>query len=357
MSTPSVVRSRWSTITPGPLPDLRDYDLIAVSDSGGADSRAALHVTVAAAHRARVFDRVRTYHASLGPLEWPAAEFRGRRYLSTSEQAALHSLSYGVPSHRHVEVQRTVEHAAGEFVPYSLLTYVAERGMWPAKGVAQFCTSDWKTSLIFAAWTPVVSALRRRLGRAVRILNVLGIRADESPSRAVRSPYRCLVTSTNGARHIDEWLPIHEWSKDQVRELSGYRGLFHHWTYDSEPGARDWAGSSRCSCSICVVAGLRDLLLNTRRRPRLTNVYATVERETGHRFQPDRSLAEIIELSRAANAPAPGIILPDSGPDFVAMERAVFSALKHPDVSAMTARAETSASEEGACLSCLGTQS
>lgn len=358
MSTPHVVtyRSRWSTVTPGPVPDLRDYDLIAVSDSGGGDSRAALHVTAAAARRARVFDRVRTYHASLGPLEWPAAEFQGRRYLSTSEQAALHSLTYGVPPHSHTEVQRTIEHAAGEFVPYSLLTFVAQRGQWPAKGIAQYCTSDWKTTLIFAAWTPFVSEMRRRLGRPVRILNVLGILAEESPSRAERSPYRCVVTSTNGARHVDEWLPVHRWTKAQVRELSGERGLFHHWTYDSEPGARDWAGSSRCSCSICILANLRDLLLSARRRPRLANLYAVVEREIGHRFKSDRSLSEIIELSKAPSAPAPGIVLPDSGPDFAATERAVLDALKlaRDSVAAGgTTPTGADAARESGCGSCL----
>ncbi|MFF4699893.1 hypothetical protein [Streptomyces chattanoogensis] len=161
------------------------------------------------------------------------------------------------------------------------------------------------------------------------------------------------MTSTNGARHVDEWLPIHGWSKAQVRELSGYRGLFHHWTYDSEPGARDWGGSSRCSCSICILASLRDLLLNSRRRPRLANLYAAVEQEIGHRFKRDRSLAEIIELSQAADAPEPGIVLPDSGPDFIAMERAVFDALKHPATSALVKRTDSATSREGGCLSCI----
>lgn len=38
-----------STITPGPVPDLRDYDCILVNSSAGKDSQATLDVGVAAA--------------------------------------------------------------------------------------------------------------------------------------------------------------------------------------------------------------------------------------------------------------------------------------------------------------------
>ncbi|QKV90384.1 phosphoadenosine phosphosulfate reductase [Streptomyces sp. NA02950] len=317
-----------STVTRAWTPALRDYDLIAFSDSSGKDSHAALAVTTEGARADGVLDRVFTFHASLGPLEWPSVTFQGRRYPSSGELAALHSTAYGIPAERHIEVQRTVKDAAGELVPYSLLTFIAERGMWPVQGDAQFCTGDWKTKRIFAAWTPLVRQMRPGLGRPVRILNVLGLRAEESPQRSKRPPYRNILR--NGNRHVDEWLPIRDWSIQDVRRLCDASGIPHHWTYDSVPGAGDWGGSSRCSCSLCIMGSLNDLILAARRRPRLTALYAEVERVRGHHFRRDLSIAALVELAKRPGGPAPGVVLPDDGPEFDALEDTVRAALTEP---------------------------
>ncbi|MFJ5218776.1 phosphoadenosine phosphosulfate reductase [Streptomyces sp. NPDC088354] len=284
--------------------------------------------TVSEARAAGAADCVFTFHASLGPLEWPSVDFGGRRYPSTGELAALHSAGYGIPAERHIEVQRTARDAAGELVPYHLLTFVAERGMWPVRSDAQFCTGDWKTKRIFAAWTPIVRQLRPQLGRPVRILNVLGLRAEESPDRAKRPAYRNVLT--NSQRHVDEWLPIRPWTTKAVRALCDDSGIAHHWSYDSVPGAGDWRGSTRCSCSICIMANRADLILNARRRPRLTALYAEVEQVRGHRFRQDLSIAELIALAKRPGGPAPGVVLSDDGPEFASMAAAVRAALTEP---------------------------
>jgi hypothetical protein len=107
----------------------------------------------------------------------------------------------------------------------------------------QISTSDFKTSKIRAGWTPLVRQLGAELGRPVRILNVLGLRAEESPARAGRAAYRHVMA--NGARHVDEWLPAHDWPLGRVWQLCDREGPGHHWAYDSVPGAGDWAGQSR----------------------------------------------------------------------------------------------------------------
>ncbi|WP_127353849.1 phosphoadenosine phosphosulfate reductase [Actinacidiphila soli] len=251
-------------------------------------------------------------------------EFDGCRYPSTGELAALHSTAYGIPVEQHIEVQRTAKDAAGKLVPYSLLTFVAERGMWPVRGTAQFCTGDWKTKRIFAAWTPLVRRLRRILGRPVRILNVIGLRTQESTDRAKRRSYRRVLA--NRDRHVDEWLPIRDWTTSAVREFCDASDIAHHWAYDSVPGAGDWNGSTRCSCSICIMANRSDLNLAVRRRPRLTNLYAQVEQVRGHRFRQDLSIAELLQLAQRQGGPAPGIVLADDGPEFDAMATAVRAA-------------------------------
>ena len=54
-------------------------------------------------------------------------------------------------------------------------------------------------------------------GRRVRILNVPGLRALESAKRALMTPFSRDERATNQTvRLVDEWLPIHSWTVQQV---------------------------------------------------------------------------------------------------------------------------------------------
>ncbi len=164
-----------------------------------------------------------------------------------------------------------------------------------------------------------------KLRRPVRRLKVLGLRAQESRDRAKRPAYRHV--HRNGVRHVDEWCPVKDWTKDDVRALHTATGMAHHWTYDSRPGADDWQGTSRSSCSLCFLASRRDLLLGVARRPRLAALIAHVEQARGDTFRPDWSMAQLIAWSSRPGAPAPGIVLADQTPEFAHLERQVTLAL------------------------------
>ncbi|MDQ0994799.1 phosphoadenosine phosphosulfate reductase [Streptomyces sp. V3I7] len=303
------------TVCPSPAPDLAAYDLLAPQLSGGKDSSVMLWSFMRTASAAGVMDRVTTYHASLGTLEWPAVTCEGTTYPSVSQLAAAQSAAQGIPAHRHVEVAR----------PFSLLAEIASYGRFPRLG-SPYCRKYAKESIISSAWTPMVRELRRQLGRPVRILKVMGLRADESRDRADRPAYRNVLT--NGARIVDEWMPVQDWPTAAVLEWHQDAPVPHHWTYDSHPGAGDWKGTSRCSCSLCVFASKRDLVLAVARRPRLADLYAEVEAVRGDTFRPDWRIAELIEASRRPSAPDPGIICADDGTDMDVLEQQVRRALQ-----------------------------
>ncbi|MFC7846715.1 phosphoadenosine phosphosulfate reductase [Streptomyces sp. NPDC057382] len=331
----------------GPVPG--EVDVYVLNLSGGKDGPRAAALAMDAARAAGVEDRVYTVHASLGPMEWPAVTVDGVRYPGSSELAALHSRALGVPPERHIEVRRTRD-LEGQRVPYDLLTYIAERGDWPWKGTT-FCRSDWKTGLIYGAFTPIVRTRKKQLGRPVVCVNVLGLRADESPDRKKRPAFR--TTTSNTARVVHEWSPAHQVSTQDVKDWNDQQGLPHQWCYDSRPGAGDWKGSSRCSCSFCVLANQRDLLLAVRRRPRLAELYALVERARGVAFNPNTSMAALIERAARPGAPDPGVVVEDEGPEFDALETAVHAALKKPAKRARYVRPGTT--EEflpGGCDGC-----
>ncbi|WP_016828500.1 adenine nucleotide alpha hydrolase family protein [Streptomyces viridosporus] len=305
------------TVCPSDAPDLAAYDLLAPQLSGGKDSSVMLWSFMRDAVAAGVTDRVITYHATLGPLEWPAVHVDGTRYASMCELAAAQSAACGIPPDRHVEVAR----------PAFLLTEIAAYGRFPRMG-SPYCRKYAKESIISTAWTPLVRRLRRELGRPVRILKDMGLRADESRDRAHHPAYRNVLT--NGARIVDEWLPVKDWPTAAVLEWHRDAPVPYHWTYDSFPGAGDFKGTSRCSCSLCVFASKRDLLLAIARRPRLAELYAEVESARGDSFRPDWRITDLIEASRRPTAPDPGIVLPDDGPDMDLLERQIRTALQQP---------------------------
>jgi hypothetical protein len=88
----------------------------------------------------------------------------------------------------------------------------------------------------------------------------------------------------------------------QVQALVDASAVGHRWAYDSEPGAGDWQGMTRLSCSLCIPSSKPDLILAARRRPRLASLYAEVEAAIGHQFRPDMPMSKIIEW---ADSPGP----------------------------------------------------
>ncbi|WP_042422341.1 phosphoadenosine phosphosulfate reductase [Streptacidiphilus anmyonensis] len=335
----TAVSEAWpvGTVTRAPAPDLADYDVISVNLSGGGDSFAAVHELMGAAQAAGVADRVWTFHATLGPADWPDVhDGAGRLHPGAAGMAAAQSLFCGVPAGRHLVGTKLT--TGPEPVVYDLLTYTAAYGRFPRLGT-RYCTRQFKEAVEEAAFTPVINQLKVTLGlagaptavklrRPVRRLKVLGLRAEESRARAERPAYRHV--HRNGVRHVDEWSPVKAWTKDDVRALHARTGMPHHWTYDSRPGANDWLGTSRCSCSLCFLSARRDLLLGAARRPRYAALIARVEQVRGDTFRPDWSMAQLIEESKRPGAPEPGIVLADETPEFAHLERQVALALAQP---------------------------
>lgn len=254
------------------LPCLSDYDLIILNSSAGKDSQAMLTHVVELADSAGV-DRGRlvVVHADLGRAEW-----KGTRELA--ERQARH---YGL---RFEVVRRELG---------DLLDQIEARGMFPSAS-ARYCTSDQKTSQITKLMTQEVSRWRAA-GHAgqMRILNCLGIRAQESAARAKKRPFH-RDHATNGRRLVDRWLPIFGWTEGEVWDVIRESDVPHHPAYD--------AGMPRLSCCFCVLAGRRELALSVRLNPELADEYVALEQRIGHRFKDDVSMAEIVAEARADDA-------------------------------------------------------
>lgn len=258
------------TATAASTPELADYDRILVNSSAGKDSQASLHVVATAARAAGVSDRIVVVHADLGDAEWDGVP----------QLAAEHAAHYGL---RFELVGRA---RAGK--TETILERVAQRGKWP-DAARRWCTSDHKRGPIRTLMTRLSAELResgQALDRPVALLNVMGLRAEESPARSRRIPYAHNHSASNGRRRVDDWYPIHDWPLARVWDTIAAAGTRPHPAYA--------AGMSRLSCRFCVLASRADLICSARLNPELAQRYAAVEQQTGHRFRVDLSMADVI---------------------------------------------------------------
>lgn len=227
-----------------PDPDLSVYDVIVVSVSGGKDSQTSLRKLVRACEKQGIpLSRVVVVFADLGDgSEWPGA----------AELAAYHAAEYGL---RFIIVRKQARDGTGGTRDQSLLERIEIRGHWPSPK-QRWCTSDFKRGPIGTVITRLVREIRAARDTAarripVRVLSVMGLRAEESTERAGMAQFTPRA-DVNKVRIIDEWLPIHTWTAGEVwRDIAASK-VRHHYAYD--------LGMGRLSCPGCIYAPRKALV-------------------------------------------------------------------------------------------------
>jgi 3'-phosphoadenosine 5'-phosphosulfate sulfotransferase (PAPS reductase)/FAD synthetase len=255
-------------------PDMASYDIIFINTSGGKDSQTALGVTMDAARAAGVADRCVAVHADLGRVEWQGTQEIARKQVE----------AYGIPFH-------VVKRNGNDLLDQ--IRY--ERKKFPGGNMGRFCTSDQKTGACKVLCTKLVKewhAANPNAGRRCRVLNVLGMRAEESNSRAKEEPF---VAEQKGwtnktVRHVDRWLPIHAWTEIEVWDDIKARGIAYHTAYD--------LGMPRLSCAFCVYAKRSDLLIAGEHNPALLDAYVEVEQEINFPFAKKWTIESIRDALR-----------------------------------------------------------
>jgi 3'-phosphoadenosine 5'-phosphosulfate sulfotransferase (PAPS reductase)/FAD synthetase len=259
-------------------PDLASYDILLANISGGKDSQTMLRELVRQADEAGVRDRIVCVFADLGKKD----EWEG-----TEEIARYHAEFYGL---RFIVVRK----GESKGQPVTLLEHIEKRGMWPDQK-NRYCTSDMKRDPVSTIFTRLVrEALEVGHQGVVRILNIQGMRAQESPMRAKMPAFRADTRASNGKRHVDIWLPIHGLTEAEVWADIKESGVRCHPIYD--------AGMPRLSCRFCVLAGRKSLVRAAQLDPSGAKERADLEDRMGHTFQNGTSMHTIIAEAEAATA-------------------------------------------------------
>lgn len=280
------------------------YDWVFANSSAGKDSQAMLDFLVDLAIEQDCLDKLIVLHCDLGRIEW-----EGTRELA--ERQAQH---YGL----RFEVVRNGSHA-------DLLARIAKRGQFPGR-TTRYCTSEFKTGQARTLATRVVNESRATgtiaQGTQVRILNCLGLRAEESTERANKDAYKHHPQYqldkagerqdgngwTNTKRWTDEWLPIHGWTEADVWVRIEASGVEHHPVYDM--------GMPRLSCSFCPLASFSANVKAATLRPELAQEYADLEAKfmavsPRGKYSDKFTMADVIEAANRAQAEAKPISVED----------------------------------------------
>lgn len=241
--------------------------LFVLNDSGGKDSQAM---------RCRLLraglspDRMVVVHATLGEVEWPGALEHAH------DGAARSGLPFIVAEARRGLLQMVTDrHATRPEVP-----------SWPSAGQRQ-CTSDLKRG-------PITREARRyaKARGAKLVVNCMGMRAEESPSRARKPALSRNDTNSRAGREWFDWLPIHHLTIAEVFATIADAGETPHPAYA--------AGNERLSCMFCILGSARDARNGALHNPELFARYVDLERRTGYTaHQSRKGLEEFAGLTVA----------------------------------------------------------
>lgn len=266
------------------IPDLRWFDLIVLNTSGGKDSAAMQAHMTELMEATDTLGRGWLVHCDLGE-----SEHEGTHQL-VKEHARVGRLPLQIldPGERK---GRTLLERFEERSESKSKKARKRKSFGPGHGT-RYCTSEYKTGEV-AVWINGqirkdwgTGDLIKKLGRRIRVLNVLGLRSEESDMRAHRTFKMKKETQTRS--QIQEWLPIQGWTEAMVWEAHDRAGLRRHPAYA--------AGFKRLSCTICPLAGHDEgFALGVLTYPEVAERLAAIERRTGKTFKEGVTIAETIE--------------------------------------------------------------
>lgn len=162
---------------------------------------------------------------------------------------------------------------------YSVLSCVKLILPWSTPSM-RFCTSELKTAVI-------TSALRKRFPSEA-ILNVVGVRRQESANRA-KMPVSATMAKLERKNAVGvSWNAIIEWQLQDVLQEISDAGLRLHEAYTTY-------GTSRVSCVMCIMSSEQDLIAaaNCADNEAVYRELVDLEATSGFGFQGNRWLADV----------------------------------------------------------------
>ena len=214
---------------------------VAIGVSGGKDSDVAAAETLAYLRKIGHTGPRILIHSDLGRIEWKDS-------LPTCERLAQRSQVELVVVKRQAGdlMDRWLARWRNNCERYSQLQCVKLILPWSTASM-RFCTSELKTAIICR------DLVERYPGQT--ILSVVGLRRQESPTRAhapIYAPQAKLTNATYGTRGYT-WHPLLAWTLEDVLAYHRLHNIPLHEAYTRY-------GTTRVSCAFCILSSWHDLV-------------------------------------------------------------------------------------------------
>jgi len=156
---------------------------------------------------------------------------------------------------------------------------VEKRGMFPGAKYRQ-CTSDLKRG-------PIQKWIRNNCGP--RVVQAIGIRAEESNARSKQKPLKRNKSLTNSKRTVYDWFPIFDWTEEEVKQYLADRNIPLHPVYEYLP---------RFSCQVCIFNTPKELNAIRHHNPTAFKKIADLEKKIGFTMNPKGPITELADSVR-----------------------------------------------------------
>lgn len=229
--------------------DLRQFDKIFISISGGKDSHAMTFLVAELAERQGVRDRLVGVYSDTG-MEWHNAE----------DQVRSICLSSKIPLQVVYPIRPMLDKFAHRI-------YLAKMGLIDAhvfpSPSCRYCTSQQKVA-------PMDKYIRKHNGK---LLKITGERWEESTKRASYSEFVKVDRLTNSRRRVYGWRPILQWKLPDVWKKIAETNVPRHCAYD--------LGCGRLGCAGCIFSTDHELKIEMNNNPIIFESLDRLEIDSG----------------------------------------------------------------------------
>ena len=238
----------------GGILDLRQFDKVFISLSGGKDSHAMTFLVKEIAEKQGCLDKLICVYADTG-MEWHNAEAQVRA-ICTAANIPL-KIVYPVRPMMEKFRHRLELAKAGKI---NDLVFPSAR--------CRYCTSNQKG-------VPLDQFTVRYTGK---LLKITGERWQESSARAGYSEFVKIPRITNSKRTVYGWRPMLAYKTDDIFRMVEDSGVPRHCAYDM--------GCGRLGCAGCIFSSDHELKIEMRENPAIFEELDRLEVETGKTMSP-----------------------------------------------------------------------
>jgi len=231
-----------------------------ISHSGGKDSQAMYsHLSALVPP-----SQITVVHADLGEVEWMGVQDHINATVHHPVNVVRATWKDGSEKNLLNMIERRFENRP-------------EAPSFPSSAM-RYCTSDLKRD-------PIHKFIRNHMkdnGLTIGV-NCTGLRSEESSARAKKETLVMNKRLTIRTRTVWEWLPIHNWTTEEVFAEISAANQEPFWAYSQ---------NERLSCVFCIMGSVGDLQHGAKHRPELFKKLVSLEVRTGWTMFAKQSLED-----------------------------------------------------------------